>query len=94
MGETDRVYLDTHADLRHSRSRWTEAYLNRKTGSDTTVVWNPWIAKARAMPDFGDDEWPEMVCVETCNVGACARRLAPGGSHTMTAQIEVQELGE
>ena len=46
------------------------------------------------MPDFGDDEWPEMLCVETCNVGACARRLAPGGSHTMTAQIEVEELGE
>jgi glucose-6-phosphate 1-epimerase len=44
------------------------------------------------MPDFGDDEWPEMVCVETCNVGASVRRLAPGGSHTMTAQIELQDL--
>ncbi len=62
----------------------------RKTGSDATVVWNPWIAKARAMPDFGDDEWPEMVCVETCNVNVHARTLAPGASHTMTAIIEVE----
>jgi glucose-6-phosphate 1-epimerase len=28
------------------------------------VVWNPWIAKAKAMADFGDDEYVEMVCIE------------------------------
>jgi glucose-6-phosphate 1-epimerase len=44
------------------------------------------------MPDFGDDEWPGMVCVETCNVNAHARTLPPGGSHTMTAIITTQEL--
>jgi glucose-6-phosphate 1-epimerase len=62
-----------------------------KTGSDATVVWNPWIDKSRAMPDFGDDEWPEMLCVETCNVNVHARTLAPGASHTMTAIVAVQE---
>lgn len=91
-GETDRIYLDTRAAcVIHDpgkRRRITIA----KDGSDATVVWNPWIAKARAMPDFGDGEWPEMVCVETGNVNVHRRTLAPGGTHTMTATIEVGAL--
>jgi glucose-6-phosphate 1-epimerase len=91
-GETDRVYLDSRgACVVHDPDAPRRISVG-KAGSDATVVWNPWIAKARAMPDFGDDEWPGMVCVETGNVGASARRLAAGGSHTMTATIEVQDL--
>ena len=89
-GETDRVYLNTTATCVIHDPGARRRIAIRKTGSDATVVWNPWIAKARAMPDFGDDEWPEMVCVETCNVNVHARKLAPGASHTMTAIIEVQ----
>jgi len=59
-----------------------------KTGSNATVVWNPWIAKAKAMPDFGDDEWPSMLCIETCNVRENAVTIAPGQSHTMGAIIQ------
>jgi D-hexose-6-phosphate mutarotase len=91
-GETDRIYLDTQAAavIHDPGKRRTIAI--RKTGSDATVVWNPWIDKARAMPDFGDMEWPEMVCVETCNVNVHKRTLAPGESHTMTAIIEARPL--
>ena len=28
------------------------------------VVWNPWVEKAKAMSDFGDDEYNTMICVE------------------------------
>lgn len=87
--ETDRVYLNTRtACVIHDPGARRTITIN-KTGSDTTVVWNPWIDKARAMADFGDHEWPEMVCVETCNVGDYARTLVPGESHTMTAIISV-----
>jgi glucose-6-phosphate 1-epimerase len=61
------------------------------SGSRSTVVWNPWIEKARAMPDFGDLEWRQMVCVETANVGSATVRLDPGATHTMTATISVQK---
>jgi len=37
------------------------------------------------MGDFGDDEWTQLVCVETCNVLDRAVILAPGQRHTMTA---------
>jgi glucose-6-phosphate 1-epimerase len=90
IGETDRVYLKTTADCVIHDPGTGRRITIRKTGSDASVVWNPWIDKARAMPDFGDDEWPEMVCVETCNVNVHARTLKPGDSHTMTAIIDVQ----
>lgn len=32
------------------------------------VVWNPWDKKAKAMPDFGDNEYKYMLCVEAATV--------------------------
>lgn len=90
-GETDRIYIDTRAAcVLRDPERRRELTIS-KTGSDATVLWNPWINKARAMPDFGDEEWPEMVCVETCNANVHARTLAPGESHTMAALVEVRD---
>jgi D-hexose-6-phosphate mutarotase len=86
--ETDRVYLGTPATVTIEDPGWARRLIVSKTGSRTTVVWNPWVAKAKAMPDFGDDEWPAMVCVETANALEDAVTLAPGASHTMTATIE------
>jgi D-hexose-6-phosphate mutarotase len=88
-GETDRVYLGTEATCVVHDPRLARRIEIAKTGSRSTIVWNPWTAKARAMPDFGDDEWPSMVCVETANVGEDAVRLEPGSHHTMTAVLAV-----
>lgn len=93
-GETDRVYLDTAADCRISDPAWQRRIAVGKSGSRTTVVWNPWIDRARALMDFGDEEWREMVCVETANVGAAAVRLEPGGVHTMSVNIRVEPLSD
>ena len=90
--ETDRVYLDTTAAVTIEDPGWDRRIVISKTGSATTVLWNPWVAKARAMPDFGDDEWPRMLCVETANVGEPALRLAPGETHLMTATLGVEAL--
>lgn len=89
-GETDRVYFDsTSSCVLH------DPVLNRditvsKDGSQTTVIWNPWSDKAARMPDFGDEEWTQMVCIETANSGRNAMTLAPGESHTASAIIDVQ----
>jgi D-hexose-6-phosphate mutarotase len=89
-GETDRVYNGTTAAVTVEDPGWTRRIVAGKTGSATTVVWNPWVAKAKAMPDFGDDEWTGMVCVETANAMDDAVTLAPGAAHVMTATIEAQ----
>ena len=61
-----------------------------KSGSRSTVVWNPWIDKSKRMADFGDDEWPRMVCIETANVADNAVNLAPGAKATMSATLKIE----
>lgn len=91
-GETDRVYQDTTAPCVLHDPMLNRTVTVSKTGSESTVVWNPWIEKASRMPDFGNDEWPGMVCIETANAGARTIALEPGQSHTMSAEIAVSGL--
>jgi len=88
--ETDRVYVGATGTVTIEDPGWRRRIVIGKSGSATTVVWNPWVAKAKAMPDFGDDEWTGMLCVETANAGDGAVTLAPGASHVMTTTLEVQ----
>lgn len=85
--ETDRVYLNTRATCVLNDPAMGRRIEIAKQGSDTTVVWNPWVAKAKAMADFGNDEWTGMVCIETCNTGDQRVTLPPGGKHSMQAII-------
>ncbi len=92
VSETDRVYLNTQHALEledtvlHRRTRIT------KENSLTTVVWNPWAQKAKAFADLGDDEWRQMICIESSNVSDFAVDLAPGQQHTMKAIIRVADF--
>ncbi len=88
-GETDRLYLDTGSAVTLTDPGFGRRIRVEKTGSRSTVVWNPWVAKSRAMPDFGDDEWPGMICIETANAADDAVTVPPHASHSMTAGISV-----
>jgi glucose-6-phosphate 1-epimerase len=90
MGETDRIYLNTQGTCVVGDPGWGRRLIVEKTGSNTTVVWNPWIDKAKALADFGDEEWPSMLCIETCNVHEYGVALAPGQTHTMGAIIRAE----
>jgi glucose-6-phosphate 1-epimerase len=89
-GETDRIYLNTAAACEVTDLQTSRRIAVEKSGSRNTVVWNPWIAKAQAMSDFGDDEWSRMICIETANIGEDAVTLAPGAKHVMRAVITAQ----
>jgi glucose-6-phosphate 1-epimerase len=91
--ETDRVYTGARGTVTIEDPGWRRRIVVAKSGSATTVVWNPWVAKAKAMPDFGDEEWTGMVCVETANATSDAVTLPPGASHVMAATLEVQAGG-
>jgi D-hexose-6-phosphate mutarotase len=86
---TDRVYLGATGTVTIEDPGGKRRLVVAKSGSATTVVWNPWAERAKAMADFGDDEWPGMVCVETANALEDAVALEPGGAHVMTATVEV-----
>jgi D-hexose-6-phosphate mutarotase len=89
-GETDRIYLDTTGDCVIEDAGWKRAVRVAKRGSRTTVVWNPWIGRARQLPDFGDEEYREMVCVETANTADDAITVEPLGTHHLAAIISVE----
>lgn len=89
--ETDRVYMST-GDVVISDPLLQRRIVVSKTNSANTVVWNPWVAKAAAMPDFGDDEWVGMLCVEGANALDDAITLAPGASHSMGYRMRVEAL--
>lgn len=90
--ETDRAYVNTqHAIELEDRSLRRRIRV-AKNNSLTTVIWNPWAQKTRAMSDLGEDEWTQMICIETSNVCDFAVDLAPGQQHRMKAIVSVAEF--
>lgn len=90
-GETDRVY-DSASTCTLRDEAWQREIVIDKNRSMNTVVWNPWIEKAARMDDFGDDEWTQMACIETANVGDNRVVLKPGEGHYTSATIGVRDL--
>ena len=91
-GEVDRAYLNTtHAVDIHDPAL-SRTIRVEKSGSHSTVVWNPWVAKAKAMSDFGDDEYLRMVCVESGNVAENRLTLAPGKSAALKIKLSSAAL--
>lgn len=58
------------------------------TGSDSVVVWNPWIAKSARMSGMKDTAYKEFVCVETANAFEDFKMVQPGESYTLKAIIK------
>jgi glucose-6-phosphate 1-epimerase len=90
--EVDRVYLNTTGAIEVEDRSMRRRIRTAKEGSRTTVVWNPWIDKARSLSDFADDEWRQMICIETSNVSDYAVDLAPGQEHKMNAIIRISDF--
>jgi D-hexose-6-phosphate mutarotase len=81
--EMERVYRDTTATVEIVDPGLSRVIRIEKSGSMSTVVWNPWIEKSKRMPDFGDDEYPQMLCVESGNIGDDSLNLLPGALAAM-----------
>ncbi len=90
--EVDRVYLDTAAPVEIHDSQLNRVILIEKENSVSTVVWNPWVAKAQQMPDFGDEEYRQMLCVESGNVKSNRLTLAPGQSASLKVRYSSETL--
>lgn len=90
--ETDRVYVDTEGECRIVDPGLNRVIRVSKQGSRSTVVWNPWTDKSIRMPDFGDDEFHGMLCVETANARGDAVTIQPGQSHRARVTIRVEGI--
>ena len=83
----DRIYLNTPGAVEVLDSRLGRKIRVEKHGSVSTVVWNPWVGKAQQMPDFGNEEYQRMLCVESGNVTSNLIRLPPGETSTLKVKL-------
>lgn len=85
LGEVDRIYFGTRADiLVHDGS---DQLLIQRSGSNSVVVWNPWIEKSRQLSQFPPQGYLGMVCIEAANAGPDSRMLQPGECHALSTRI-------
>jgi len=85
--EVDRIYLSSNGPLEIADMKLRRKIRIEKSGSSSTVVWNPWMAKAQQMPDFGNDEYRRMICVESGNVARNRIVLPPGKSSVLKVTL-------
>jgi len=98
-GETDRVYSGASRRAcplavrpegvrvdAHGAALAADGTVAAEINADV-VVWNPHVAKARAMGDFDDDGWRNMACVEPGLVAADRPDIAPGCSFVLAQTI-------
>ena len=89
--EVDRIYINQSSDIIIQ-----DKVLNRnihisKQGSQSSIVWNPWLDKCKTMGDLGaDDAFLNMVCVESGNAAENTVRLLEGESHQLKVNYSVE----
>jgi D-hexose-6-phosphate mutarotase len=98
--EVDRVY-DSSGDCRIEDPVLGRRIHIAKTGSASTVVWNPGQAKADRLGDMAPAQppgpgsaggWQQMVCVESGNARHRTVQIAPGGQHALRVHYRVEPL--
>lgn len=82
--DVDRIYkLGSNCIINTPDSALTLSAQN----SNSTVVWNPWIAKSQRLSQFNDDDYLKMLCVETANALDDAVTLEPRQTHTLRLSV-------
>ena len=91
-GAFDRVYSNTSNDCYIEDEKFNRVITVKKSNSNSTVVWTPWVEIAKNMGDMGSkDEWRRMVCVETANLHEHSVVIYPSLSHSIATEYSVQE---
>lgn len=88
--EVDRIYLNTPNTISIHDSAWQRHIRIHSTGSQSTVVWNPWIEIATNMMDLNDDDYQRFICVESSNVESDVIKIAPHTNYSMWVKYAIE----
>jgi len=84
--ECDRVYQGKSENI---ELRDTDRTIFIKAeGSNSTVVWNPWIEKGSKMNGIKEEGYKEFVCIESANAFDDKIFLKEGESYTLSASFK------
>ena len=97
-GEIDRVFLDTDSSCTIVDPGLSRCIHVDKTGSRSTVVWNPGELKAATLADLtaapvAVGGWRQLVCIESANALDNRLTLLPGESHRLGVQYRAESSG-
>lgn len=87
--EVDRIYTDTSGDLSIDDASLERKISIASSGCSTAVVWNPWVNIAASMADLGDDDYLQMLCVETANAGPETVTITAGDCYRLSAEYSI-----
>lgn len=90
--EVDRIYLESAADCVINDPVMQRRIRIEKQGSQSTIVWNPWIEKANQMGDLGPNGYLKMICVESANAAEDVVNIAPGKEHCLSVSYSIEVL--
>lgn len=101
QGETDRLYLhpdqhpvvhvDVHVGGNVAVRVEAAGQVEENVSTVSAVVWNPGKEKAAQMADFGDDEYPSMICVEPGLIGH-QPLLNPGAQARLSQTLFIHDV--
>jgi len=91
-GEVNRIYEDTNGPMEITDTKLRRKVRIETEGATSTVVWNPWIERAKEMTDFGDEEYLKMVCVESGNVAKNKISLSPGKTAALRVKLSTSPI--
>jgi glucose-6-phosphate 1-epimerase len=87
--ETDRVYPNDGGDIVLHDDALSRNIRIECEGSQTAVVWNPWIRVCEQKADLAAEDYKKTVCIETANAGHDVITVQPGESHTLKTLYSV-----
>ena len=91
--EIDRIYFDSpNIESIVEDPGFGRRVKISKKGSHSTVVWNPWIDKSKALGDMGIDGYKNMICVETSNAADDVITIEAGGEHCLSVCYQLERL--
>jgi glucose-6-phosphate 1-epimerase len=94
--EVDRLYISDAALIVHDPGAkdpdFAREIVVEKAGSLSTVVWNPWIEKAKRFADLPDEDYPCFLCIEAANAGEDIVTIQPGCEHLLMQRLSVRRL--
>jgi len=88
--EIDRIYIKNSSTLELHTPQKT--IVIEKSGSNSDVIWNPWIEKSHTMKDLADDEYKNFLCIEAANALKDEQIIKPNASHTISQTLSLKEL--
>jgi len=89
-GEVDRIYKGVTGELVIDDESLGRKIRIASRGCSTAVVWNPWSEIAASMGDLNDDDYRNMICVETANAGPETVTITAGSEYRLEAEYTIE----